>query len=199
MFVPGEEKSFIARDNIADPGDLDLTRRQAAAQILGLKAEAKLVGLEARVDHRAVCVFATPYGLMPAPAVVDVLHAEVYEVKRALIAYENARRELKRLRRHDPDAKLELLVDELPTRFQENCIGSCVMVSLCEQRHAGTARMLGDDAADLLGEMDLARIGPLLSGSQLPNSEGEREIVNQIRKAGIALGLTERELKKRFA
>jgi hypothetical protein len=199
MYVPGEEKSFITRDNIADPGDLDLTRRQAAAQILGLKAEAKLAGLDGRVDHRAVCVFATPYGLKPAPAVVDVLHAEVHEVERAIVAYDNARRELQRLRRQNPDAKLEILVDELPTHLQESCLGSCIMANICEKHHAGTARLLGDDATNLLGEMDLARIGSLLNGRQRPKTDAEREIVNQIRKAAIALGLSERELNKRFA
>jgi hypothetical protein len=52
MYVPGEEKSFIVRDNVADPGDLNLTRRQAAAEILALRSEAVQVGLELPISNR---------------------------------------------------------------------------------------------------------------------------------------------------
>src|SRR5438105_4673867 len=68
IYVPGEEKSFITRENVAEPGDLDLTRRQAGAQVLGLRAVLEQIDVRvaARVENRAVFVFATPYGLHPA-------------------------------------------------------------------------------------------------------------------------------------
>ena len=198
IYVPGEEKSFITRDNVAEPGDLDLTRRQAAAQILGLRAEAGLHGIAERVANRAVFVFATPYGLHPAPAVEERLHAEVHEIHRALAAYTQVRALLARLRAHG-DVKLELLVDELPFHFQEECYRSCIMAGPCEKRHAGTARMLGDDAADLLGAAtDLRRINALLAGAE-PADPEERELVAKLQAAGSALGFDDNELRRRLA
>ncbi len=63
MYLPGEEKSFIVRDGVADGADLFLTRRQAGAQILALRSEAARVGLADRVANEARFIFATPFGL----------------------------------------------------------------------------------------------------------------------------------------
>ena len=34
VYVPGEEKSFIVRDNVAEPSALDLARRQAVIRFV---------------------------------------------------------------------------------------------------------------------------------------------------------------------
>jgi hypothetical protein len=95
--------------------------------------------------------------------------------------------------------KLELLVDELPFHFQEECHRSCIMAGVCEKRHAGTARVLGDDAADLLGSAaDLRHINALLAVTE-PASEDERNLVSKLKVAGIALGFDEQELRRRLA
>src|SRR5207237_2511620 len=99
-------------------------RRQAAAQVLGLRAQVRQRGMADRVEARAVFVFATPYGLKPAPAVVEPIEAEVREIERALEAFRLARRLLADARKQVPTS-LALLVDELPHNFQEGCYGSC--------------------------------------------------------------------------
>src|SRR5215211_1071807 len=38
-FIPGDAKSFVVRHNEVDPGDLERTRLQQAAQVLGLRHE----------------------------------------------------------------------------------------------------------------------------------------------------------------
>jgi hypothetical protein len=201
IYVPGEEKSFITRENVAEPGDLDLTRRQAGAQILGLRAvlEQIDVGVAARVENRAVFVFATPYGLRPATPVEERLEAEVHEVSRGLAAYAAAHQELKRLRAQRGQVKLAVLAEDLPSYFQEGCFGSCIMAPWCEVQHAGTARSLGDAAADILGaNMEIDRLGRLLTGVESP-AAGEADLVAEIKKASTALGLDEQELIRRLA
>jgi hypothetical protein len=197
MYVPGEEKSFIARERIVESEDLDLTRRQAAAQVLSLRALTQQVGLSAQVTNRAVFVFATPYGLAPAPAIVESIDAEIHEMTKALETYVSTRNLLGKLRAQG-QVKLNVLVDDLPTHFQESCLGSCVMASHCEKNHAGTARTLGDVAADLLGgDLDLRRLGTLLKGAH-PHSSAEVELADHIKRTASSLGIDEGELKRRL-
>lgn len=187
MYVPGEEKSFIVRGGVVESQDLDLTRRQAAAQVLGLRAQVRQRGMADRVEARAVFVFATPYGLKPAPAVVEPIEAEVREIERALEAFRLARRLLADARKQVPTS-LPLLVDDLPHNFQEGCYGSCVMASVCEAKHAGTARLLGDSASDVLGpDASLQRLEELLAGAE-PASTDENDMVAALRRGAAALG-----------
>jgi hypothetical protein len=198
IYVPGEEKSFIVRDRVVEPDDLDLTRRQAAAQILAIRAQARQMGIEKRVENRAVFVFATPYGLSPAPAVVEPLHAEVHELRRALTVYDSARKMLARLRAQGA-APLEMLADELPRNFQESCYGSCILAAECERQARHRAAVMGDDAAQLVGgEMDLRQLIRLVVRGTSDRPE-DLELVGEIRRASTALGLTENELLRRLA
>lgn len=198
MYVPGEEKSFILRHNVAEPGDLDLTRRQAAAQILGLRAEADLLGLRHRVDTRAVFVMATPWGLRAAPPVIETLDAAVREIERAIETLGVVRAELTALRAQAPGG-LEELVAELPINFQEECHRTCILAAICQERSAGEASLLGDAAADLLGSTtQLARVEALIAGEE-PRTEEERKLVSHLRVAGEALGIGPDELGRRLA
>jgi hypothetical protein len=165
IYVPGEEKSFIVRNNVADGADLDLTRRQAGCEILALRAEADRVGLADRVLNRAVFVFATPYGLSPARPFLEVLDAEVHEIQRAIRVLAAVRTQLAALRA-PVAAPLEMLVTDLETNYQESCQRICLMANECKSHFAGKARLLGDLAADLFGpEADLARIAALAAGA----------------------------------
>jgi hypothetical protein len=164
IYVPGEEKSFIVRDNVADGADLDPTRRQAGCQILALRAEAARVGLADRVRNRAVFVFATPFGLSPAPPFLEILEAEVYEIERAIRALAAARARLAALRGATP-TPLENLLPDLTINFQESCQATCIMATPCRERFAGRARLLGDDAAELFDpQADIVRIAELAGG-----------------------------------
>jgi hypothetical protein len=188
IYVPGEEKSFIVREGVADPPDLDLTRRQAAVQILALRAETeRVVGLSARVSNRAAFVFATAFGLAPAPAFEEPLHSAVHEVRRAVEVLRRARVQLT-ARRRAVDSPLQQLVDEIPTNFQEGCLGSCILASWCEGNRAGLAPVLGDAASDLLGQdMMVARVVQLISGAT-PVDNREVELQRILTDALRALG-----------
>lgn len=186
MYVVGEEKSFIARAGVAEPGDLDLTRRQAAAGILGLRQEASRLGVADRVTNRALFVVATPFGLAPADPVEEYLDAEVHEVERAVAFLAQVRQRLAAVRGVDRPP-LELVIDDLEIHFQEGCSGSCIMAPVCEQRFAGHARLLGDRAIELFGpDIAVARLVALANGAR-PRGAHERAIVDRLREAAAVL------------
>src|ERR1044071_976053 len=187
FYVPGEIKSFIVRDGVGDPGDLDRTRRQAGVEIIALRDEATLVGLSDRVLDRAVFVFATPYGLTPHEPYEEQLRAEVQEIKRAIRVLRDAQAKLKRLR--EPiDAPLEMLLDELGIHYQEGCLGNCILAGPCKERYTGKARLLGDAATDLLGaDADLSRIYELHDGAP-PRTAREAAIAEILIRAEEDLG-----------
>jgi hypothetical protein len=187
VYVPGEEKSFIVREGVADASDLELTRRQAAVQIHALRAEAARLGVQDRVLDRAAFVFATPFGLLPAPAVEEFLYSEVHEIAGAVEVLRRTRTKLNALRQAIA-TPLEHLVDELPSRFQERCIGSCILAAWCEGNRRDRALVIGDDAVDLLGnEMAVSRAAALLAGAP-PDSPREAELQRILVDAASALG-----------
>jgi hypothetical protein len=187
IYVPGEEKSFIVRDGVGEPADLDLARRQAGAQILALRAESDLAGIGDRVINRAVFVFASPYGLSPAPPVEERnLDAEVFEVTRAIRVRCEVASRLAALRA-DQHSPLAEIADDLAINYQESCVKGCVFASHCKRQCGGTARTLGDSAADLLGpDTDLDRIAALLDGAE-PTSAEETALLPLLLDAVSAL------------
>jgi hypothetical protein len=175
MYRPGEEKSFIVRSGVADKADLDGTRRQAAAQILALKAETRRFGLANRVNDSAVFVFATAFGLAPAQPFEEALRGELREISEALSALTAAKNRLQELQKLN-DAPLHMLVEELRINFQDSCVGTCVMADFCRKRFQSQTRVLGDQVAEILGaDMEIKRVLELLRGSAA-TSEREREL-----------------------
>jgi hypothetical protein len=165
IYVPGEEK----------------------VQILALRTEAQRIGLQNRVFARAAFVFSTPFGLLPAPAVQESLDSEIYEIQRAVDVLRQARVRLN-ARRRVVDSPLEQLVDEIPTRLQEGCMRTCILASWCEGNRAGGAPILGDAAADLLGEdMAITRVVRLIGGAP-PADTREVELQRVLTDALRALG-----------
>lgn len=200
IYVPGELKSFITRENVAEPADKDLTRRQAGAQILALRSSMEKIkeGWSAIVPNKAVFVFATPYGLSPAPAFIESVDAAVHEVDKALDTIGEVQRLLASLRKGQA-VPLDKLVEEVPVHFQESCFSSCIMASFCEKRNAGTVRVLGDGVSDLLGaDTTIERMVHLLAERSAP-SQDEKIIVEQLKNAASALGIEESELIRRMA
>jgi hypothetical protein len=200
IYMPGELKSFITRENVAEPGDKDLTRRQAGAQVLGLRALMERVspGWSAEVPNKAIFVFATPYGLAPAKPFIEPIDSAVHEVDRALDTLGEVQKLLAKIR-NGQDVPLKQIVDEIPIKFQESCYSTCIMAGVCEKRHAGTVRTLGDNASDILGaDTTLERVIKLLSGTAAPN-ETETVIVAHLKDAAKTLGIDEEELVRRLA
>ena len=187
IFVPGEEKSFIIRNNVADSADLELARLQAGVQVLALRAEAAAHGLGDRVTNRALFIMATPYGLSPAPVREEAIDAAVYHVERAVDSVILTRERLTQLRTVD-HTQLENLIEELDSNFQESCVGSCILAEVCAERIAGRVGTLGDAAADFLGpEMTLARLWALLDGKR-PRSPREVQLLPRLIDAARTLG-----------
>lgn len=190
-YRPGEMKSFIVREGKAGRADLNLTRRQAGAQILALRNECTPFGLAARVTSAAAFVFATPFGLSPAKPIEEKLDGAILEIARAIEVLRAARRRLE-IRRQQDGVRLEMLYDEIPVSFQESCFGSCVMASECKKRVADSGRVLGDQFGDLLGDdISLERAIELLGGAE-PSSPAESEISERLSDGAAILGSTER-------
>jgi len=198
IYRPGEMKSFIVREGKADKADLNLTRRQAAAQILALRSECGPYNLAARVTSAAAFVLATPYGLSPAAPFEEVLEGPLREIGRAIEVLRAARRRLEARRKQD-GARLEMLYDEIPVSFQESCLGSCIMAGECKKRVASSGQVLGDQIGDLLGEeINLDRAIELLEGAE-PVSLAEREISQRLGDGVAILGSVEPGSGRRVA
>ncbi len=186
IYVPGELKSFIEREGVADRADLDLARRQAGVQVHALRALADRYGLNERVRERAIFIFATPYGLKLGPPHEEQIHAECREVGRALAVLALVHERLQIL--HATEATtLPNLIDEFPTDYQETCHGTCILAGPCKLEAARTARELGDDAAELIGaDVPVERIIELAAGAE-PATRAERELAGPLADARAVL------------
>lgn len=194
IYVPGEMKSFIVRDNVADRADLELPRRQAAAQIVSLRGEARRHGIGDRVDNWALFIFALPYGLRPAQPVEERLDAEVREIERAVATLAAVRIRVQAQRARD-DARLEDMFQDLPRNYQDSCIGSCILAGICQRDFAGKARRLGDRASGLLGpDMPIGRVIELVNGAA-PKNRRERDLVPELLLAANAIGYRPRRVR----
>lgn len=181
MYVVGEEKSQILREGVGEPIDLDRARRQAGVEIIALRAEAARSGLDARVEARAVLIFASPFGLQPARAAEERnMSAEVYEIERALRVIREVAAEFADYAVMG-DGVPQSAIEALPINYRESCIKSCLMAGYCQRRCAGQARLLGESAAEFFGpEMPIERIIELCNGAE-PVDERERRIVEEYR------------------
>lgn len=188
MYVPGEEKSFIIRDGVAEPSDLDRTRRQAAAQIIALREEAMRVGLADRVGSRAVFVFATPYGLLPAAPVEEYLDAPMREIANAIDVLEAVTLRQESRRALD-GASLAMMVDDIPINFRDSCFGSCILATKCRERFERTTRELGDRAVEVFEGVSIERIAELIAGA-VPATAIELELAPRLREAQRVLRRT---------
>jgi hypothetical protein len=198
FYVPGEEKSFIVRDNVADPADLDLTRRQAAAQILALRFEAGQLGARDRVSNSAVFVMATPFGLRAADPAVEALDGAVLEVERALEVLDRTRRRVDALEQAG-GGSLPNLADDLGINVTEGCHQSCVMAEYCFARAGQSPALLGDTAARLFAGADLDRVRALVVGSVEPADADEQSLLDALIEASPLVGIEPVELRRRLA
>jgi hypothetical protein len=198
IYRPGELKSFIVREGTADRADLNLTRRQAAVQILALRTECQPFGLASRVTNGATFVFATPFGLSPATPFEEKLDGAIRELERAIEVLRTAR--IRLLARQQPEGtRLEMLFDEIPKNFQESCFGSCIMAEECKKTCVGSGRILGDQIGELLAtQISLDRAAELLEGSD-PNNPAEQELLQRLSDGAAILGSPQTRTGRRVA
>jgi hypothetical protein len=181
-YLCGEIKSNIVEEGRSAPSDRQRARLQGAVEILALQSELGLVGMAGDTDNRAIFIYSSPYGLAPAPPVIERLDAEIYEIRRAVA---RLRAILSRLRelRQGRDTPLEDMLPDLTPSYVENCSDYCLLASVCKQRVIGRAQALGDSASTLLGyNTDLARLALLLN-NRIPREEctdAEIQLVTQM-------------------
>lgn len=190
VYLPVEIKSFIVRDGVVDARDRDGARRQAAVELLALAQE--LPGsLAERLPERALFVFATPFGLRPNPAFAETLTAELYEMRRALETVAQVRGRLASLGVGGPldTAALARLAPQLTATYQEGCVAGCLLASICRERSAGQAVVLGDAVAEVLGDIALPRAIELLQGAP-PVTPREQRLAPALRDAASLFGWT---------
>jgi len=198
MYNVGEIKDFIARDGIADPVDMERTRLQQAVEILALRAEATPLGVGDLVTNRAGLITSTPSGLGPAALVEEDLSEEVQLVAKMPAVLSAARQRLARARQ-PLDSSLENIFDELNIHFQEGCVKSCIMASVCKKRKVGLVATLGDAASDLLGsDTEIDHVVEVMCGAP-PRDAREGDIVARLAKAVRELGYDPAELLRRSA
>jgi hypothetical protein len=162
QFVPLESKGFISRNGILTPGERMALRLQAAVEVLALRSELGRLDPANTVPPQALLVVATPFGFLPAPAVLEGLDAELAAVEAAL---RTLGRVVSRLATRRSTSSTAEVLSSLPHYYQESCLTGCALAALCRTQTSGVRRQLGDHAASQVGEsLDLARVIALLSG-----------------------------------
>lgn len=181
-YRPADLKSFVVRGHQVDPGDLERSRLQVAVQSLALHESLSVLGDTREPEHVGGFIFATPYGLSPHAPQVESLDGSVDRIQKAMRALEVHARHIEDLKAKDGAPKETLLLDEIPRHFQERCISSCALASICRSAHQGQAAMLGDAAAEVLGpDMTIARAVQLMDGAR-PRGSEEKRVADLLRQ-----------------
>jgi len=178
LYMPGDLKSFIVRENEVAPGDLARVRLQLGAQVLALRHEYARIDDSIVVLGHGTLVFSKPNGLRPhAPRIEDVEGA-VEAVRIGIAAFLRHRQRIDGL---TAGAEPYTVVADLKPHFQDSCLSTCVMAQYCRQHVAGTAADLGDVAGQVLGDVTIDHLVDLLTGSAVPSDLRETELAERLR------------------
>ncbi len=177
VYLPGDLKSFVVRENELSKGDLARVRLQLGAQLLALMHEYDRFDKTAIIPASGMLVFSKPNGLAPhAPRVEDVAGG-VEAIRIGITAFLRHRQRVNDLR---AGAEPYTVVADLQPHFQDSCLNTCVMAQWCRQRVAEVAGDLGDVAGRVLGDMELARAFGLMTGDIEPADDHERLIARHL-------------------
>ncbi|CAN7515879.1 hypothetical protein [Mesorhizobium caraganae] len=186
MYLPGDLKSFIVRENEIAPSDLARVRLQLGAQVLALRHEYDRIDRSVAVPGKGVLVFSRPNGLRPhAPRIEDVEGA-VEAVRIGVAAFLRHRHHIDALR---AGAEPYTVVADLKPNFQDACLSTCVMAQWCRQHVAGTAADLGDVAGQALGDTTIEHLFDLMTGAAAPADDREAEVAARLRLLADRHGL----------
>lgn len=189
MYVPGEVKSFIARDNRAPHMSLVRVRRQAAVYVVALQEEAERVSLSGRVSANALLIFASPYGMRPTDVYREQLDAEISEVQQALVVLRQTRYGQSVSGAKGASADLKQMYNDGRINFIDQCMSICALYPLCKRRVTPTTRILGDDVAAILGQnREISRLDDLMRGAEAL-TEFDVSYVRAASEISVALGL----------
>jgi hypothetical protein len=189
IYLPGDEKSFIVRDEaVVDPDKLDMTRRQIAASTLAMQYALTTLSPQAKASTEGILIFASPFGLRASVAKREDLSAEIAQVERAIPLLINTGHRLAKLRATG-NHQLATMATQFNTSLRESCIGKCIMADYCEKLEENRAVALGKDVYRLTGGLDLSEIVELV-GHRQNLSRKESELLRNVEQASHVLGLT---------
>lgn len=178
LYVPGDLKSFIVRENEVSPGDLARVRLQLGAQVLALRHEYDRIDDSIAVRGNGVLVFSKPNGLRPHQPRIEDVEGAVEAVRIGIAAFLRHRKRIDTLR---AGAEPYTVVADLKPHFQDSCLSTCVMAQYCRQHVAGTAADLGDVAGEVLGNLTIEDLIGLLTGDKAPVDQRQIELANRLR------------------
>lgn len=178
VYLPGDLKSFIVRENEVGRGDLSRVRLQLGAQVLALRHEYHRIDRTAVVPAIGMLIFSKPNGLMPhAPRIEDVAGG-VEAVRIGIAAFLQHRERITGL---TAGASPFTVVSDLRENFQDACLSTCVMAQWCRERVAGRSTDMGDVAGKVLGNMPVDQVIGLMTGAIEPRDDRERIVAEHLR------------------
>lgn len=167
LYVPGDLKSFVVRENEVAKADLAHVRLQLGAQSLALSHEYDRIDSSIVVPPQALLIFSQPNGLRPHAARVEDIRGATQAIRKGIAAFLRHRERIDALRL---GAAPVTVVADLEPHFEEACLASCVMAQWCRHRVAGRAGDLGDVALDVLGNATLDHLNALMTGAIQPRA-----------------------------
>ncbi len=175
IYLPGDLKSFIVRENEIAKGDLARVRLQLGAQVLALMHEYHRLDQEILVEAKGMLIFSRPNGLSPHAPRIEDLGGAVEAIRIGITAYLRHRQRIDRLRGEEEPVKVAA---DLSPNFQDSCLSTCVMAQWCRQRVEGLAADMGEIAREVLGDLSIEHVIGLMSGAIEPANDHERIIAS---------------------
>lgn len=177
VYLPGDLKSFVVRENEVAKSDLARVRLQLGAQVLALMHEYDRIDPNVVVSALGMLVFSKPNGLAPhAPRIEDVAGG-VEAIRIGITAFLRHRQRVDDL---CAGAEPYTVVADLHPHFQDSCLSTCVMAQWCRQRIADRAADMGDVAARVLGNLEMERVIGLMDGTIEPANDHERIVARHL-------------------
>jgi hypothetical protein len=179
VFLPGDLKSFVVRENEISKSDLARVRLQLGAHVLALRHEYIRIAESAHVPAKGMLIFSRPNGLAPhAPRIEDVAGG-VEAIQIGIGAFLKHRQRIESLR---AGAAPYTVVADLEPHFQDSCLNSCVMAQWCRQSVCGRGADMGDVAGKVLGKMELEYLVGLVTGQVEPADQHENIVAARLKE-----------------
>lgn len=178
VYLPGDLKSFIVRENEVAKSDLARVRLQLGAQVLALRHEYDRIDPGMVVPAKGMLVFSKPNGLSPHEPRIEDIGGAVEAIRIGIAAFLRHRARIDSLR---AGAEPFTVAADLVPNFQDACLSSCVMAHWCRERVAGQGGDMGEVAGEVLGDVSIDHALRLLTGVTEPTTEAERILAEQLR------------------
>ncbi|AHB53511.1 hypothetical protein [Pseudomonas aeruginosa] len=179
VYLPGDLKSFIVRENEVAKGDLARVRLQLGAQVLALMHEYHCIDPSITVGSNGMLIFSRPNGLNPHTPRVEDLGGAIEAIRIGITAFLRHRQRINELR---AGAEPFTVAADLSPNFQDACLTTCVMAPWCRQRAAGQASDMGEVASKVLDNMSIQHVIGLMTGTIEPANDHERIVAIRLRE-----------------